>query len=198
MWSARIITFYVFLLVLLVGCYSAGPKSRPCIYQGHLCWKDKVYNYSNGKKLHLETLIYKSERTQKGQLISHLVYEKIIYERWPNGDYKKIGKHGFVTFEKGKNRLDDPSIKPPDDLLVPYFDKNLEYNYSVYKNGEKIPYKYGYQEGTLVDVHTGNKPGVYIWQNGELVFHREYDTSEKTRYENALKMIQKQDSVRTD
>ncbi|MFL5762583.1 MAG: hypothetical protein ACJ77K_01495 [Bacteroidia bacterium] len=149
----------------------------------------KTYNFRDGKAIHMTTEIYRSGGLQ---------YEKVFVERWPNGDYKKIAGGGFVTFENGKSRLDDPSVKVPDDILVRYFDKNIETQYWVYLNGQKMPYRSGFESGTLVDVHTGDKPGVYIWRDGKLQLQREYTQEEKATWENAMKVFQPKDSVKTN
>ena len=137
----------------------------------------------------METLIYRRNQ---------LVHQKVYYQEWPNGDYKLIDKKGFVAFDNDRYLVNDPSAKIPDDFIVMYFDRNLETQYWVYMNGQKMPYRSGYEEGTQVDIHTGDKPGVYTWKDAQLVFLRDYDSIEKARYENAMKVLHSKDSLKTN
>lgn len=171
-----------FLLIFICSCsYKAGPTYIPCIRNGHLCYKAKIYNYPDGKKLHLSTDIY----SRKDVLIS----SKIFYERWPNGKYMLIDKRGFELYPNGEYILTNPTAKIPDNILYPYFDKNLEQQYEVYLNGQRMPYHSGFENETQVNIHTGEKPGVYIWKDNQLIFLREYDSNEKARYENAMSVL---------
>lgn len=153
----------------LVSCSTIGPKKTFTISHGKFCRKVITYNYPDGVKTKMDELIY-----SKGWLVK----ETIFTQRWPNGEYHLISKDGFVLFDDGTSAFNVDSIPKPDNLIYEYFDQNYVPVIEVYKDGVRVPFLLGYEDGHQTMEYMRDPPGVYNWKDGVQYFERPFTEEE--------------------
>ncbi len=173
----------IFAIIIIFGCNrKAGPINRYFKKDGLVWQTSKIYGYPNGKRK-----IAQIDTYQNGWLNESKVY----YEIWPNLEWKFVSKNGFVTWKNGEYLLVNDSIVAPDNLIYKYFDKNIEEQVEVYKDGKRIKYTLGYHDGYEVKKYVVYKPGIYKWKDGKEYFEREFTEEEWERYRELSKVLNK-------
>jgi hypothetical protein len=111
-----------------------------------------------------------------------LQFEKVYWQYLPNGNYVFVSKRGFTTVKNSKTITFDSST--PDNIIeVVYDEKYNEITY-IWKNGKREIYEGGKPDGVIETQYEGDKPGVYKWKDGKLIFIRKLskkDLAEKER-----------------
>lgn len=174
--------FFFLCLFITVSCAHIGPKVFKYHWKGSKYRRVTTYNYTDGKKTVMSKLIYQDD---------WLVKETVFTVRWPNGEYHLISEKGFVVFENGGSVFRNDSIRKPDNLIYQHYDTNFVEILEVYKDGKRIPFPYGYEDGYTTMQFLRTPPGVYSWKDGKEYFVRpftpeEWESHERTnRYLNA-------------
>ncbi len=182
---------YLYILALLpfftLACriQSIEPTIRYYTKNGEQWYEKKIYCYpegkypaTKGKKQLAKIQQYKVD----GGLFGDLLWEeKIFYEYWPNWESKFVSNEGFYKYKNGEYQLNNDSIIIPDNIIVEDYDStNTRVTY-YYKNGKRVPYTLGLPDGVKEYIYEGDKPGIYIWENGARTFLREFTEDEKPR-----------------
>ncbi len=161
--------YALFLLIILSGCHEGGSTVYRYRWNGSGYRYIKEFNYPNGKKLLMEKSLYKD---------GDLVRETIYNIRWPNGEYHPIDEHGFEMYRNGEYVMHNDSIRKPDNLIYQYYDSNYVEVLEVYKDGERIPFPYGHEDGYTTWQYLRNPPGIYTWKDGHEIYVRPFTDEE--------------------
>ena len=160
----------LFIILFFLGsCSADGPRVVYIFKYGKVCKKITTFNYPDGVKTKMDELIYSKD---------WLVKKTIYTQRWPNGEYHLIDKKGFVLFENGQNVFDIDSVPKPDNLIYEYFDKDFNPVIEVYKDGVRVPFLLGYEDGHQTMEYMRDPPGVYNWKDGFQYFERPFTEEE--------------------
>lgn len=165
------------LLVLISCSKSIEPTIRYYEKNGEQWYEKKIYCYPDGGKYPStkgKRKLAKVQQYKGNQLIESLVY----YEFWPNWKVKHVSDTGFYTYKNGKSLLYNDSIEIPDNIIVTNIDSNNNVVTYYYKDGNKHLYTKGKPDGVKETIYSGDKPGVYVWKNGEKIFLRELTPNE--------------------
>jgi len=166
---------FTFFILFIIGCNNtAGPKFTFYEKDGELWREAKIYNYPKGKKTLIKINQYKEGNNGRSTLQESLVF----YEVWPNGEYKFISKDGYLKYKDGKSQVHLSAENVPDNIILETYDENGESIIYYFKDGKKEIYTLGKRDGTTITKYSGEKPGLYRWENGEEVFIRELSESE--------------------
>lgn len=167
----------LFLLSLLIGCRSSiEPVIKYYEKDGEQWYEKRIYCYPKGK--------YPATKGKRKlaiiqQFKGNTLYEsKVFYELWPNGESKFVSSEGFYKYKNGEYQLLNDSINIPDNIIFEDYRNHKTY---FYKNGIRVLYTLGLQDGVKEYIYEGDKPGVYIWKNGKRTFLRELSESEKPK-----------------
>ncbi len=139
---------------------------------GDIIKEDVDDHYESGISSHVKTIVYWQEIPGK------------------TGEYLFVSKEGYCIYDINNYvRFDENT---PDNIIETKFDKYYNRSWVIWKNGKPEPYKGCWYDGSEETIYLSDeqKPGVYKWDNCELVFFRELNQAEKELAEEKKKRIE--------